>query len=44
MEDVNRHFTAMWSVRYGNAICEEVGEGGRGSLNSIFCLCGIVSL
>lgn len=27
MEDVNRPFTAMWNVRYGNAVSED--EGGR---------------
>lgn len=25
MEDVNRPFTAMWNVRYGNAIWEDAG-------------------
>lgn len=23
MEDASRLFTAMWNVRYGNAICED---------------------
>lgn len=45
MEDVNRPFTAMWNVRYGNAIWEDTGGKKEcGLLNSGFCLCGIYSL
>lgn len=29
MEDVNRPFTAMWNVRYGNEIWEDAGGKKR---------------
>lgn len=45
MEDVNRPFTAMWNVRYGNAVSEdEGGKAGRGCWTPFFCSCGIDSL
>lgn len=38
MEDVNRPFTAMWNVRYGNAICEDAGgrRAGVAELHFLF--------